>query len=180
MLTGLVVTPAGLAGEIARRAGYSARVVSDTRAGRCSAGCWRGRPSPPWPARRRRPDSPPRPLALITELERELVTPQRFAAALTAWAGEDSARAAYGRDLSAIVLGYARELERSGCVDRELFAWRALDALRAQPGRWGRTPVFFYGFDDLLPTERDAVETLARIVGARSPCRSATRPGARP
>ena len=53
----------------------------------------------------------------------------------------------------------------SGRVDAELYLWRAIDALRAQPGRWGETPVFFYGFDDLLAIERDAVETLARIVG---------------
>ena len=55
----------------------------------------------------------------------------------------------------------------SGCerVDAELFAWRALDALRAAPGRWGDEPVFFYGFDDLHPLERDAIETLARVVG---------------
>ena len=59
-----------------------------------------------------------------------------------------------------------RECERRGWVDAELFAWRALDALRAQPDRWGRDAVFFYGFDDLTRLERDAVETLARIAGA--------------
>ena len=53
-----------------------------------------------------------------------------------------------------------------GRVDDELHAWRALDALRAQPGRWGNDPVFFYGFDDLTALERDAVETLARVAGA--------------
>ena len=45
-------------------------------------------------------------------------------------------------------------------------AWRALDALRAAPGRWGTEAVFFYGFDDLHPLERDAIETLARVAGA--------------
>ncbi|HEX4805528.1 MAG TPA: PD-(D/E)XK nuclease family protein, partial [Conexibacter sp.] len=48
----------------------------------------------------------------------------------------------------------------------ELFAWRALDALRATPGAWGATPVLLYGFDDLTPLERDAVETLARVADA--------------
>src|SRR5262249_47540888 len=43
---------------------------------------------------------------------------------------------------------------------------RALDVLRAAPGRWGPEPVFFYGFDDLHPLERDAIETLSRVVGA--------------
>ena len=51
-------------------------------------------------------------------------------------------------------------------MDGELYAWRALDALRAAPGRWGAESVFFYGFDDLHPLERDAIETLARVVGA--------------
>ena len=62
---------------------------------------------------------------------------------------------------------YTRELERIGRLDAELFAWRALDALRAAPRRWGATPVFFYGFDDLTALERDAVETLSRIVEAQ-------------
>src|SRR5207244_3341047 len=43
----------------------------------------------------------------------------------------------------------------------ELFAWRALDALRHEPQRWGRTPVFVYGFDDFTDLELDALETLA-------------------
>ncbi len=46
----------------------------------------------------------------------------------------------------------------------DLRAWRALDALRAAPASWGTRPVFFYGFDDLTPVQRDAVETLARTV----------------
>ena len=33
------------------------------------------------------------------------------------------------------------------------------------PYRWGAEPVFFYGFDDLTALQRDAVETLARVVG---------------
>ena len=36
-----------------------------------------------------------------------------------------------------IYLDYARELERLGRVDSELFAWRALDALRARAGALG-------------------------------------------
>src|SRR5205085_8380579 len=47
----------------------------------------------------------------------------------------------------------------------ELHAWRALDALRAAPGRWGSDPVFFYGFDDLHPLQRDAVQTLSGVAG---------------
>jgi ATP-dependent helicase/DNAse subunit B len=102
---------------------------------------------------------------LIAELQRALITPQRFTTALRAWAAADPRRGGYAEDLAAIYAGYARELQRIGRVDGELFAWRALDRLRAQPGRWGSSPVFFYGFDDLLGIEQDAIETLARIVG---------------
>ncbi|MGH2882771.1 MAG: PD-(D/E)XK nuclease family protein, partial [Solirubrobacteraceae bacterium] len=72
----------------------------------------------------------------------------------------------YARDVAAIYSGYAARLEELGRVDAELYAWRALDALRAAPGRWGTESVFFYGFDDLHPLERDAIETLARVAGA--------------
>ena len=47
-------------------------------------------------------------------------------------------------------------------VDREGLARAALDALRERPAAWGGRPVFLYGFDDLTPLQRDAVETLAR------------------
>jgi ATP-dependent helicase/DNAse subunit B len=103
---------------------------------------------------------------LIAELQRSLVTAQRFAAALRTWSASDERRAAYAQDVSRVYRDYMRELERLGRVDRELFAWWALDALRATPGRWGTDAVFFYGFDELTALERDAVETLARIAGA--------------
>ncbi|HLI59434.1 MAG TPA: PD-(D/E)XK nuclease family protein [Solirubrobacteraceae bacterium] len=105
---------------------------------------------------------------LIAELERSLVTPQRFTQALRAWAAQDVRRAGFSRDVGRIYAAYVRELEARGRVDRELFAWRALDALRADPESWSRPApeaVFVYGFDDLTPLERDAVETLARIPG---------------
>src|SRR4029079_13072432 len=50
--------------------------------------------------------------------------------------------------------------------DQEGYAWAALDALRADAAAWGGRPVFLYGFDDLPPLERDAVETLSRVAGA--------------
>ncbi len=103
---------------------------------------------------------------LIAELQRSLVTAERFAGAMGRWAAEDRRREAYARDVAAIYEAYAARLEQLGRVDSELYAWRALDALRAVPGRWGSEPVFFYGFDDLHPLERDAIETLARVVGA--------------
>jgi ATP-dependent helicase/DNAse subunit B len=102
---------------------------------------------------------------LIGELERSLVTPGRFAQAMGRWAGEDARRATYAEEVTRIYHAYAGELERLGRVDSELFTWRALDALRRAPERWGHDAVFFYGFDDLHPLERDAVETLAGVVG---------------
>ncbi len=100
--------------------------------------------------------------AFTAELERALVTPQRLTAAARAWPGAPLAL----HEGAAIYDRYSRALERLGAVDADLFAWRALDALRAQPGAWGETPVLLYGFDDLTPLQRDAVETLARVAGA--------------
>ncbi len=105
-------------------------------------------------------------LELIAELERSLITPRRFAAALGKWAAGEARREGYAHGLASIYGRYWSELDRIGRLDAELFAWRVLDALRAAPGRWGGAPVFFYGFDDLTPLERDAIETLARSVGA--------------
>lgn len=99
---------------------------------------------------------------LVVELERALVEPARLARALRDWAGDDAARRAYGEEVAVIYGGYRRGLERLGRVDADLFAWRALDALRAAPACWGGAPVAFYGFDDLTTAQRDAVEALAR------------------
>ncbi len=131
--------------------------------------------------------------ALFAELQRSLVTPARFTSALRAWAGGSGAapappppgggraayaeaggapppprgggRAAYAAELGALYSAYRRRLERLGRPDQEGYAWAALDALRAAPGAWGGRPVFLYGFDDLTPIQRDAVETLVRHAG---------------
>ena len=163
---GSVLTFAGLIYEVGRRAGYSARRLTDRQRDallrRAVAGAQLDSlaASAPAPGFRRAAGE------LIAELTRSLVTAPRFVAALRMWASDDPRRRAYADELARLVLGYERELERSGCVDRELYAWRALDALRADPDRWGRDEVFFYGFDDLTRLEQDAVETLARIAGA--------------
>jgi len=95
------------------------------------------------------------------------VTPARLLGALRTWAPAGSARARYGEELGALYSGYRRALERLGRLDGELLAVRALDALRLAPARWGRTPVFLYGFDDLEPLQLDAIETLAHHAGAQ-------------
>ena len=101
---------------------------------------------------------------LFSELQRAMISPERFGAAMRDWgAGE---RSAYAADVAGLYSSYVRRLEALGRVDPEGFAWRALDALRANPGAWGGRPVFLYGFDELTPAQLDAVETLVRACGA--------------
>jgi len=164
---GSVRTFAGLAREIATRAGFGARRLSALQRERLLRRVVLrtrfqvlGRAAQASGFLRAAGD-------LIAELQRSLVAPQRFGPALGAWAAQDERRALYAHDLGSLYLAYRRELDRLGVVDAELYAWRALDALRERPGRWGADPVFFYGFDDLTALERDAIETLARIAGAR-------------
>ena len=99
--------------------------------------------------------------ALLAELQRSLATPQRFTRALRQWGGSP-----YGDELAALYAAYHRRLEALGRTDAEGHAWLALDALRADPARWGGRPVFLYGFDDLTPVQLDVVETLVRHAGA--------------
>jgi ATP-dependent helicase/DNAse subunit B len=161
---GSVITFAALAREIASRAGYTERRLSAFQRRRVlrrlladarfeaiaeSAG------SAGFVAAAER---------LITELERSLVRPARFAQALERWADGAPERATYARDVARLYRSYVNELETLGAADTDLHAWRALDALRADPARWGSDPVFFYGFDELTPLERDTVETLSRVV----------------
>jgi ATP-dependent helicase/DNAse subunit B len=162
---GSVVTFSGLAGEIAGRAGYNGRRLTAFQRERVLERALAG---VEFDALRDAAATAGFPAAageLIAELQRSLVTPQRFAAAMRTWAEQDARRGPYARDVAAIYRVYAAALDQLGRVDPDLYAWRALDALRAAPGRWGHEPVFFYGFDDLHPLERDAIETLARVVG---------------
>jgi ATP-dependent helicase/DNAse subunit B len=162
---GSVLTFSGLAAEIAGRAGYAGRRLSSLQRERVLERALAG---VEFDALREAAATGGFPAAageLIAELQRSLVTPQRFAAAMRTWAEQDPRRAAYARDVSAIYRAYAAALDQLGRVDAELFAWRALDALRAAPGKWGSEPAFFYGFDDLHALERDAIETLAKVVG---------------
>jgi ATP-dependent helicase/DNAse subunit B len=163
---GSVLTFSGLAGEIAARAGYTGRRLTRLQRERVLEQALQGAR---FDALHRAAGTAGFPTAageLIAELERSLVSPERFASAMRTWSREDPRRAGYARDVAAIYTSYAAALEQLGRVDAELYAWRALDALRAAPGRWRSEPVFFYGFDDLHPLERDAIETLARVVGA--------------
>jgi ATP-dependent helicase/DNAse subunit B len=163
---GSVLTFGGLAREIARRVDYDGRGLSDRQRERVLEVVLARAPFDALAPSAGAAGFPVAAGALIAELQRGLVTPQRFAAALRTWAQEDPRRRPYAGDVARVYGDYARELERLGRVDRELYAWRALDALRAQPGRWGSDQVLFYGFDELTALERDAVETLSRIAAA--------------
>ncbi|MBA2439426.1 MAG: PD-(D/E)XK nuclease family protein, partial [Thermoleophilaceae bacterium] len=101
----------------------------------------------------------------MAELERSMVEPARLTQALRAWAG-DGPRRAYAEEVADLYRRYRAGLEAAGLMDEDLFAWRALDALRRDPASWGVTPVFVYGFDDFTPVELDALEVLARVAGA--------------
>jgi ATP-dependent helicase/DNAse subunit B len=95
--------------------------------------------------------------ALFAELGQGLVGPARFMRAVRGW--EEAPP--HAQELAALYSAYHRRLEALGKVDREGFAGAALDAVRERPSCWER-PVFLYGFDDLTPLQRDAVETLSR------------------
>jgi len=161
-----VLTFSGLAGEIARRAGYGTRRVTELQRRRLLRRALAGVSFERLAGAAAAPGFLAAAGALISELQGSLIAPPRFAAALRTWAAGDPGREAYARQLAAIYFAYRGELERLGRVDGELYAWQALDALRAAPARWGQTPVYFYGFDDLDRLQRDAVETLAGPAGA--------------
>ncbi len=99
---------------------------------------------------------------LAVELEEQRIDAGRFIVALRAWAQAEPARARYAAELGALYAGYRDRLAALGRDDEPLRAARVLDALRESPGRWGRTPVFLYGFDELTPLQLDAVEALAQ------------------
>jgi ATP-dependent helicase/DNAse subunit B len=102
---------------------------------------------------------------LTAELQVRRVSPARFSQALASWQAADGPRAA--RIEPGRLFGeYRATLQRLGRLDAEQRAVAALDALRERPALWGRTPVVFYGFDDLTSLQLDAIETLGRVVGA--------------
>jgi superfamily I DNA/RNA helicase/RecB family exonuclease len=168
---GTVTTFAGLAAEIARRAGYSARCLTALQRERVLERLVDGLRFDVLAASARGAGFAAAAGRLIAELQRALITPQSLSAALRRWSARDVRRAPYAREVGRLYSAYRAELDRLGRVDADLFAWRALDALRANPESWGRATrpardaVFVYGFDDLTGLERDAVESLSRIPG---------------
>src|SRR5437660_3317425 len=94
---------------------------------------------------------------LIDELQGEAVEPADLARA------GDRAQT---RELADVYAEYRAALERAGRVDDAGLARGAVAGLRAEPGLWGDTPVFLYGFDDFTGLELAAIEALAGVAGA--------------
>jgi ATP-dependent helicase/DNAse subunit B len=157
---GHVVRFAWLFEEIANRCGYSARRASRLQVELIAEQAVRRASLSALAASAARPGFPRAAVRLFAELERSRVEPPRFAAALKRWA-PDAPRGTYASEIAALYRAYRERLEAAGLVDSELFAWQALERLRHEPHRWGRTPVFVYGFDDFTELELEALEVLA-------------------
>jgi ATP-dependent helicase/DNAse subunit B len=100
----------------------------------------------------------------VEELGREMVEQAEFTTAVRRWAG-NGPRRRYADEIAAIYRNYRQGLDSAGLVDAQLFAWRARNALRTNPGAWGNTPVFVYGFDDFDKLQLEALETLSKWCG---------------
>ena len=155
-----VVRFSALFREIAGRAGLAARKASDLQrhlvmedaVRRCRLDVLHRSAEQPGFARAA--------VRFAAELERSMVEPARLTTALRDWAG-DGPRRGYAEEVAQVYRRYRGGLEAAGLVDSDLFAWQALEALRADPGSWGDTPVFVYGFDDFDPLELRTLEELA-------------------
>jgi ATP-dependent helicase/DNAse subunit B len=172
-----VVAFAGLMREIARRAGVGGRPLSRLARERV-AGAAIGRVRlEALAASAATPGFVAALVRIVSELEEQRIEPGRWWAAMRAWAERDPARAVYAEELSRLYGGYRDGLRAIERRDRVLHDQAALDALRLEPARWGTTPVFLYGFDDLQPLQRDAIETLAVHAGAAVTVALAYEPG---
>ena len=161
-----VETIAGLLRELARRGGVPGRTLTELQRERVAAAAIAATPLERLAGAARTPGFPGALVAFAQELGEARVEPPRFVAALRAWAAGDPSRADFAQELGALVLAYRRQQEKTGRRDRPAHVTAALDALRQDPARWGGTPVFLYGFDDLSPLQRDVIDTLANAVGA--------------
>lgn len=156
----------GLERELARRAGVPGRTLTVLQAERVASAAIASASLDRLAAAAATPGFPGALVAFANELGEARVEPPRFVAALRAWAAQEPGRAGFAEELGALVLAYRRTAERTGRRDRPQHLTAVLDALRQDPSRWGGTPVFLYGFDDLTPLQRDVIDTLANAIGA--------------
>jgi ATP-dependent helicase/DNAse subunit B len=147
--------------EIAARAGYAGREASDFQRELIVEDAVRGAKLELLAESAAQPGFVRAAARFVAELTRSRVEPARFTQALRQWAG-DGPRRAYAEEVAAVYRAYRERLDATGLVDPELFAWRALDALRLDREAWHGTPVFVYGFDDFDPLQLDALETLSK------------------
>jgi ATP-dependent helicase/DNAse subunit B len=155
----------GLLRELAWRGGVRGETATPLQRERVAAAAIAATPLERLAGAARTPGFAPALVRFAEELGESRIEPPRFVAALRAWAGDDAGRRAFGDELGALVLAYRRTLEQTRRRDRPQHVTAALDALRLEPARWGGTPLFLYGFDDLSPLQRDVVDTLANAVG---------------
>jgi ATP-dependent helicase/DNAse subunit B len=161
-----VVTFSGLMREIGKRAGLRGQALGRLARERVAANAIAATRLDALSASAATPGFAEALLRLASELEERRIDPARWWVAMRAWGEREPRRAGYAEELARLYGAYRDGLEKLGRRDRVLQDQAALDALRLQPARWRATPVFFYGFDDLTPTQRDAVETLAIHVEA--------------
>jgi len=165
---------AGLIGELVRRAGILEPVLGAVARERvleaivARAGAGRALTSSPGFLRALG--------EMFAELQVQRVTPARLGQALSSLRGADG-EAAHTGELERLFTDYRATLQRLGRLDVEQRAVRALDALRERPALWARTPVLFYGFDDLTRLQLDAIETLGRVVDTEVTVSLAYEPG---
>ena len=147
-------------GLMARRVGYSARIASSFQRELLVAEAVEKADLRVLAASARQPGFSRAAARFLGEVGRAGIEPDDLGAALSKWA-DSGARRAYAGEIAEIHSGYRAALDRAGLVDRELFAWRTLQAFRENPDAWGETPVFVYGFDDFTEVELAGVEALA-------------------
>lgn len=102
---------------------------------------------------------------LIGDLRQARVAPARLARAAGAVAEARQHEDGQLREIASLYRRYDATLARRELLDGEQFGWNVLTRLREAPGRFGRSPVFLYGFDDFTALELDAITTLAEHVG---------------
>ena len=103
---------------------------------------------------------------LLEDLHTGSLTPARLRGALADLDARHPGEGPSRRRLGELYAGYEDELRRLGTPDVQQRRLAALAAIRADPSRWGETPVLLYGFDDLGPLQLEAVTTLAGTAAA--------------
>ncbi len=149
--------------EIARRVGYSARVVTPFQREQLIAQAVRDAGLTVLAASAQQPGFVRTASRFISELGRAGVSPDALGEALGKWAPAGPRRA-YAAEVARVYAGYHAALEGAELVDRETFAWNTLAAFRRDPEGWGGRPVFVYGFDDFTEVQLAGLEALAERI----------------